>query len=49
MRDRDQRAIVRIRVRKDGTLTPLDIRFRPLTAEEIAERDAPVPDPQTDE
>ncbi|MFL0354950.1 GDYXXLXY domain-containing protein [Erythrobacter sp. GH1-10] len=41
MRDPDKRGIVRIRVREDGTVTPLAIRFRPLSAEEIAERDTP--------
>ena len=40
MRDRVQRGIVRIRQRDDGTITPVSIRFRPLTEEEIAERDA---------
>ena len=39
MRDRDQRGIVRIRQRDDGTITPIAIRFRPLTEAEIAERD----------
>ncbi|MDJ0641272.1 MAG: GDYXXLXY domain-containing protein [Erythrobacter sp.] len=39
MRDRDQRGIVRIRQRDDGTITPVSIRFRPLTAAEIEERD----------
>lgn len=34
---RDLRAIVTIRQRKDGTFTPVDIRFRPLTE---AEREA---------
>jgi hypothetical protein len=37
----DQRGIVTFRQRADGVLTPLDIRFRPLTPEEIAERDGP--------
>ena len=37
----DQRGIVTFRQREDGVLTPLDITFRPLTEEEIAERDAP--------
>lgn len=37
----DQRGIVTFRQRPDGVLTPLDITFRPLKEEEIAERDAP--------
>lgn len=37
---RDQRAIVTIRQREDGSFTPVAIRFRPLTAAEAAERDA---------
>ncbi len=37
LRDTDQRGIVRVRVRGDGTMTPVDIRFRPLTAEERSE------------
>jgi hypothetical protein len=41
LRNRDQRGIVTIRQREDGSFTPLSIRFRPLTAEEIAERDSP--------
>lgn len=41
LRNRDQRGIVTIRQREDGNFTPVSIRFRPLTAEEIAERDAP--------
>lgn len=36
----DQRGIVTIRQREDGSFTPVSIRFRPLTPEEIAERDA---------
>lgn len=36
----DQRAIVTIRQRADGSFSPIAIRFRPLTPEEIAERDA---------
>lgn len=40
LRDRDQRGIVTIRQRDDGSFTPIAIRFRPLTAAEIAERDA---------
>ncbi|MEM9502067.1 MAG: GDYXXLXY domain-containing protein [Pseudomonadota bacterium] len=39
MRDRDQRGIVTIRQREDGTITPLAIRFRPLTEEEVSVRD----------
>ena len=38
MRDTDQQGIVRVRIREDGTVTPVDIRFRPLTDAEIAER-----------
>lgn len=41
LRNRDQRGIVTIRQREDGSFTPVSIRFRPLTPEEIAERDAP--------
>lgn len=37
---RDQRGIVQVRQRKDGSFTPISIRFRPLTPAEIAERDA---------
>lgn len=40
LRDRDQRGIVTIRQREDGSFTPVSIRFRPLTPEEIAARDA---------
>lgn len=40
LRNRDQRGIVTIRQREDGSFTPLGIRFRPLTPAEIAERDA---------
>lgn len=36
----DQRGIVTIRQREDGSFTPISIRFRPLTADEQAERDA---------
>ena len=36
----DQRGIVTIRQREDGSFTPIAIRFRPLTPEEQAERDA---------
>jgi len=45
LQNRDQRGIVTIRQRKDGSFTPVAIRFRPLTPQEIAERDAP-PDPR---
>lgn len=41
LQNRDQRGIVTIRQREDGSFTPVAIRFRPLTAAEIAERDAP--------
>jgi hypothetical protein len=41
LRNRDQRGIVTIRQREDGSFTPVSIRFRPLTPQEIAERDAP--------
>ncbi|MFO6446475.1 GDYXXLXY domain-containing protein [Erythrobacter sp. NE805] len=44
LQNRDQRGIVTIRQREDGSFTPVGIRFRPLTPAEIAERDAP-PDP----
>ena len=40
LRGRDQRGIVTIRQRDDGSFTPIAIRFRPLTPAEIAERDA---------
>ena len=40
LRNRDQRGIVTIRQREDGSFTPVSIRFRPLTAAEIADRDA---------
>ncbi len=40
LRNRDQRGIVTIRQREDGSFTPVAIRFRPLTPQEIAERDA---------
>ncbi len=42
LRNRDQRGIVTIRQREDGSFTPVAIRFRPLTPQEIAERDAPL-------
>lgn len=41
LRNRDLRGIVTIRLREDGSFTPIAIRFRPLTAQEIAERDGP--------
>ncbi len=41
LRNRDQRGMVTIRQREDGSFTPISIRFRPLTPAEIAERDAP--------
>jgi hypothetical protein len=41
LRKGDQRAIIRIRQRADGTITPIGIRFRPLTAEERAVQRAP--------
>jgi hypothetical protein len=41
LQNRDQRGIVTIRQREDGSFTPISIRFRPLTPQEIAERDAP--------
>ena len=40
LRNRDQRGIVTIRQREDGSFTPVSIRFRPLTAQEITERAA---------
>jgi hypothetical protein len=40
LRNRDQRGIVTIRQREGGSFTPISIRFRPLTPEEVAERDA---------
>ena len=40
LQNADQRGIVTIRQREDGSFTPISIRFRPLTPEEIAERDA---------
>lgn len=42
LQSRDQRGIVTIRQRDDGSFTPVSIRFRPLTPQEIAERDAPL-------
>lgn len=41
LQNRDQRGIVTIRQREDGSFTAIAIRFRPLTPAEIAERDAP--------
>lgn len=40
LRNRDQRGIVTIRQREDGSFTPISIRFRPLTPAEAAERAA---------
>lgn len=40
LRNRDQRGIVTIRQRDDGSFTPIGISFRPLTPAEMAERDA---------
>ena len=40
LRNQDQRGIVTIRQRADGSFTPLAIRFRPLTPEEAAAREA---------
>ncbi len=40
LRSRDQRGIITIRQREDGSFTPIAIRFRPLTPTERAERDA---------
>lgn len=48
LQNRDQRGIVTIRQREDGSFTPVSIRFRPLTPEEIAERDAPPPSIEPD-
>jgi hypothetical protein len=45
LQNRDKRGIVTIRQREDGSFTPISIGFRPLTAAEIAERDAPRDDP----
>lgn len=39
LRERDLRGIVTLRQRPDGSFTPLDIRFRPLTRAERAERE----------
>jgi hypothetical protein len=43
LQNRDQRGIVTIRQREDGSFTPISIRFRPLTPAERAARDAPTP------
>lgn len=43
LQNRDQRGIVTIRQREDGSFTAIAIRFRPLTPEERAARDAPTP------
>lgn len=40
LRERGQRGIVTFRQREDGVITPLSIRFRPLTPEEGEEREA---------
>lgn len=48
LQNRDQRGIVTIRQREDGSFTPISIRFRPLTLAEIAERDAPPPSIEPD-
>jgi GDYXXLXY protein len=40
LQNRDQRGIVTIRQREDGSFTAISIRFRPLTPAELAERDA---------
>lgn len=40
MADRDQRAIVKIRLGENKRITPLDITFRPLSESELQERDA---------
>jgi hypothetical protein len=40
LRNRDQRGMVTIRQREDGSFTPVAIRFRPITAAETAARDA---------
>jgi len=34
MFDREQRGIIRLRVREDGSFNPIDVRFRPLTESE---------------
>lgn len=44
LRDGDQRGIVTIRQREDGSFTAVSIRFRPLTPAEIKERDAEAAD-----
>ncbi|MBA4043475.1 MAG: hypothetical protein C0471_03510, partial [Erythrobacter sp.] len=40
LRNRDQRGIVTIRQRDDGSFTPIRIRFRPLTPAEVNFRNA---------
>ncbi len=40
LQNNDQRGIVTIRQREDGSFTPISIRFRPLDPAEKAERDA---------
>ncbi len=40
LRDPKLQAIMRVRIREDGVVTPKSLRFRPLTAAEIAERAA---------
>jgi hypothetical protein len=47
LQDPDLRGIVTIRQREDGSFTAIAIRFRPLTPEEIAERDAPAEAPRS--
>ncbi len=42
LRKADQRGFITIRQRNDGSFTPVAIRFRPLTPQEIAERDAQI-------
>ena len=39
LRNREQRGGVSFRQREDGVMTPLDIRFRPLTLQEREERE----------
>ncbi|MEM6585863.1 MAG: GDYXXLXY domain-containing protein [Pseudomonadota bacterium] len=39
LRETDQRGLVTFRQREDGVLTPLDIRFRPLTEDEREDRE----------
>ncbi|SHN58964.1 GDYXXLXY domain-containing protein [Erythrobacter sanguineus] len=47
LRNRDQRGIVTIRQREDGSFTPIAIHFRPHTPEERAGRDMPEQRPFT--